>query len=239
MEPYTVTNQRFARVRRARPATSPRPSATAGRSSSPAACRTTSGRPARWPSAPWWRAVPGASWRAPDGPGSRRAPDHPGRARLARRRAGVLRLGGRARCRPRPSGSPPPARASTARYPWGDEWDSAARELVPRRLPARPGRHRPGRRLRAERARPAQRRRQRLGVDGRARRCAAAPTSATRPTAPATSSPAAPTATRRWATSASAFPKGTKGCPVSLRRWRSGSSGTRAWRSRRSRSGRG
>ena len=28
-------------------------------------------------SAPWWRAVPGASWSAPDGPGSAARPDHP------------------------------------------------------------------------------------------------------------------------------------------------------------------
>jgi formylglycine-generating enzyme len=27
--------------------------------------------------APWWRLVPGASWRSPDGPGSRARPDHP------------------------------------------------------------------------------------------------------------------------------------------------------------------
>ena len=32
---------------------------------------------ARVPAAPWWRAVQGAHWRSPDGPGSAADPDHP------------------------------------------------------------------------------------------------------------------------------------------------------------------
>ena len=79
-----------------------------------------------------------------------------------------------------------------------------ARELVPRRTSRTARRHGAGRRVRAERARPAQRRRQRVGVDGRSACCAAAPTCAIRPTATATSCPGAARARRRWATSASA-----------------------------------
>ena len=89
--------RRVRRVRRRRPATSPRPSATAGRSCSPGSCPTTSRRRAASPHAPWWRQVDGADWRHPEGPQSdldgRGRP--PGGPRLVERRAGVLRVAGR------------------------------------------------------------------------------------------------------------------------------------------------
>ena len=67
-------------------------------------------------SAPWWRQVYGADWRHPDGPQSRpRRPRRPpGRPRLVERRPGVLRVERRRACRPRPSGSTPPAAVAAA-----------------------------------------------------------------------------------------------------------------------------
>ena len=64
---------------------------------------------------PWWLPVADASWQRPEGPGShiheRSRPS--GRARVVERRAGLLRLGRRCACRPKPNGSAPRAAGST------------------------------------------------------------------------------------------------------------------------------
>ena len=64
----------------------------------------------------WWTWTPGACWRRPEGPGSTLAgrEEHPGRPRRLRGRRGLRRVGRRARCRPRRSGSSPRAAGSTA-----------------------------------------------------------------------------------------------------------------------------
>ena len=116
-------------VRRRPPATSPRPSATAGRSCSPAGCRMTSADPRAGERA-LVAGGAGASWRSPDGPGSdgcgpttrsctSRTPTRwrsaPGRAR---------------RCRPRPVGARAPAAACRTPLPVG-------RRAGPARAPTR------------------------------------------------------------------------------------------------------
>jgi formylglycine-generating enzyme required for sulfatase activity len=75
-------------------------------------------------SAPWWRAVDGASWRAPDGPGSLALPDHPvvhvshPDALAFCAWAGVAL--------PTAAHWESAARAGvSSRYPWGDEWSFA------------------------------------------------------------------------------------------------------------------
>ena len=168
--------------------------------------------------APWWAAVAGADLARARGsrqrPGRPRRP--PRRARLLERRARLLPVGRRAAAdrgrvgvrRPRRSGAGPlrlgrrPAARRQARV------QHLAGQLPDHEHPRRRlVRHRARRRLRAQRLRPVQRRRQRLGVDGRppgrwARRStpapgssAAAPTCATRRTATATGSPPAPSST--------------------------------------------
>ena len=107
---HTVSNDDFAAFVEP-PVTSPRPSASAGRSSSPATSPTTSRRPAAVAQAPWWRQVYGADWRHPDGPQSDLdgRGDHPvvhvswndAQAYCAWQR--------HAACRPRRSGSTPRA----------------------------------------------------------------------------------------------------------------------------------
>ena len=116
--------RRVRPLRRARPATSPWPSGRPTRPTTPAPGRSCWCRPRsvfRSPGPPvdlgnhynWWTYVPGADWRHPQGPGSsiRKQAGPPG---------GPRRLGGRRRrtppgparsCRPRPSGSSPPAAA--------------------------------------------------------------------------------------------------------------------------------
>ena len=68
--PHRGLERRVRRASSRRPATSPRPSGSAGRSSSPACSRTTSRRPSAVVQAPWWRQVEGADWRHPEGPQS-------------------------------------------------------------------------------------------------------------------------------------------------------------------------
>ena len=75
-------------------------------------------RPCRWTTrSAWWRYVPGADWRHPEGPGSSIDGQGrlPGRPRLLRRRPGVRRSGPASGCRPRPSGSSRRGAGSTAR----------------------------------------------------------------------------------------------------------------------------
>ena len=70
------------------------PSETGGRSCSPGSCPTTSRRPRRSPSAPWWRKVDGADWRHPEGPQSDLdgRGDHPVVHVVVVRRGRLLRL---------------------------------------------------------------------------------------------------------------------------------------------------
>ena len=173
---YAVTNAEFARVRRRRPATSPRPSGSAGRSCSAASCPTTSRRPAAVAGAPWWRQVDGADWRHPEGPQSDLdGPRRPsGRARLVARRASRTARGPARGCRRRRSGSTPRAAGSSRRrFPWGDELEPGGEHRMNVFQGTFPGDNTgadgfagtaPGRRVRAERLRPAQHDRQRLGV---------------------------------------------------------------------------
>ena len=65
----------------------------------------------------WWTWTPGACWRRPEGPGSSLdgRDRSSGRPRRATRTPRPTRPGPARRCRPRPSGSWPPAAASTAR----------------------------------------------------------------------------------------------------------------------------
>ena len=97
------------------------------------------------------------------------------RPRLLERRLGVLRVGRDAACRRRPSGSTRPGAASSgSRYPWGDELDAGRRHRmqhlaghVPRsRTPATTATSapRPVDVVPAQRLRPLQHDRQRLGV---------------------------------------------------------------------------
>ena len=124
IDAFAVTNERFADFVDATPATRPTPSASAGRSSSPASCPTTSRRRAASR-----RAVVAAGGRRdlahagrPAAPTSTAALDHPVVHVSWNDARGLLRLGRARGCRPRPSGSTPPAAASSRRrFPWGDE----------------------------------------------------------------------------------------------------------------------
>ena len=107
----------------------------------------------------------GRVWSAPDGPGSAARPDHPVVHVSLGRRAGVLRVGRRAAAERGGVGRGRARRRGHA-VPVGRRVGPRARQRVPRRLPARHGRHRPGRRVRPQPGGAAQRRRQRLGVDG-------------------------------------------------------------------------
>ena len=124
-------------------ATSPKPSASAGRSCSPASCPTTSPRRGPSSAAPWWRQVYGADWRHPDGPqsdvdGPRGSPGGP-RLVVRRRRRSVAwsghapahrgGVGVRRRRRLRRDGVPVGRRARTRRR--------APHERVPGHVPRR------------------------------------------------------------------------------------------------------
>ncbi len=65
--------------------------------------------------APWWRQVEGSDWRHPAGPHTTFTDvlDHPVDPRHVGRRDGLLPRGAAPACRPRPSGSTPPAADST------------------------------------------------------------------------------------------------------------------------------
>ena len=106
------------------PATSPTPSATAGRSCSAGLLPDDFPDTRGVVGAEWWRQVFGADWRHPEGPQSdaRRARRPSGRPRVVARRGRRTAAGPAPACRPRPSGSTPHAagRAGTA-FPWGDE----------------------------------------------------------------------------------------------------------------------
>ena len=89
------------------------------------------------------RTSPGADWRHPAGPGqhARRAASAPGRPRRLGGRGGLRAVGRQGSCRPRPSGSSPPAAGWTARCSPGAT--STARRAARWRTPGRassPGR---------------------------------------------------------------------------------------------------
>ena len=87
--------------------TSPRPSASAGRSSSPGCCPTTSRRPGPSPQRRGGARSTARTGAIPKGPQSahRRPRRSPGRPRLVERRRGPTAAGRASACRPRPSGS--------------------------------------------------------------------------------------------------------------------------------------
>ncbi len=72
--------------------------------------------------APWWRAVDGACWHAPDGPGTRFRPDHPV-VHVSHADAVMFCRWAEVRL-PLESEWERAARAGVrTRYPWGDTWD--------------------------------------------------------------------------------------------------------------------
>ena len=170
MEPYAVTNHRFAAFA---DATGYVTEAERDGWSFVFAGRLPDDHPPTraLASAPWWRAVPGASLaRARRARARSRSPGPPRRARLPRRRARRSAPGPACGCRPRPQWEHAARAGVATRYPWGDELVLRARATPSAARTSRtaPAGTVPGRRLRAQRARAAQRRRQRLGVDGRA-----------------------------------------------------------------------
>ena len=212
--------RRVRDVRRRRPATSRSPSGRSTRPTSRARRPRTWCR-ARWCSrrrrgpvdlrhlSQWWTWTPGACWRAPEGPGSvgRRSARPPGRARRARGRRGVRRLGGRGAAdrgrvgvrrarRPRRRRVHLGRRAA-ARRPDHGEHLGRARLPVAQHRRERVHAHRAGRALPAERVRPLRHGRQRLGVDRRLVDAAATPTT---PTSRAASRRTRAAATSRRAT---------------------------------------
>ena len=187
-----VTNEQFARVRRG-DRLPHRRRASAGPGRLPGRARRRTWCPDRWcsprprarstcvTSASGGPGRPGACWSSPRGPRQlgEAAAGPPGRARRLRGRARVRDVGRARACRPRPSGSTPPAAAWTgATYTWGDEARPGRADhgehlgrarTSPGAARGRAGSSRtaPGRQLPRQRLRPVRHGRQRLGVDRR------------------------------------------------------------------------
>ena len=176
MDVTHVTNDAVRRLRAGRPATSPPPRSKPDWETHPravAARHAAAAGSARWCRAPWcssargapvrlddysqwWRYVPGADWRHPQGPGSSidGKGEHPVVQVSLRGRAGLRAAGPASACRPRPSGSSPRAAAwsrppmpgATTSRPKGEAWPTiwdAQQRAVPGGEPEgrRRGRH--------------------------------------------------------------------------------------------------
>jgi formylglycine-generating enzyme len=123
MEPYTVTNHRFAAFADATGYVTE--AERDGWSFVFAGRLPDDHAPTRaLASAPWWRAVPGAAWHSPDGPGSTARADHPV---VHVSHADALAFCAWAAVRlPTDDEWEHDARAGArSKYPWGDEWSHA------------------------------------------------------------------------------------------------------------------
>src|SRR4051812_24862315 len=123
MEPYAVTNHRFAAFVKATDHVTE--AEHAGWSFVFAGRLPDDFPPTRaLASAPWWRAVHGACWHAPDGPGTSARPDHPV---VHVSHADALAFCAWAHARlPTEDEWEHAARAGVETpYPWGERWDHA------------------------------------------------------------------------------------------------------------------